>query len=98
ETFKVPGEQFRHLLETLLDRASERDGVVDDPLIDVFGDGQTNGTMPSRRPCRDCCGHDPPPFQCAVDHGRFVLSCQHGTAPLVSPLTTLAMNSTGLLC
>ena len=26
-------------------------------------------------------GHDPPPFRHWVDHGRFVMSCQHGTAP-----------------
>ena len=81
ESFKIPREQFRHASEPIPDRAPELDGVVDDLPRGFFRDGQTNGTMPTRRPGRDCFGHDPPPFGHCVDHGRFVSSCQHGTAP-----------------
>ena len=40
---------------------------MDDPQIVLFLDRQTDGTVPSRRPCRDSFGHDPPP---SVARGR----------------------------
>ena len=81
----VPGEQCRQSLERVIERASERAGIVDDLLIGLFREGHTEGTMPPRRPRRATSGHEPPPFEIYVDQGRFVSLCQQGTAPLQNP-------------
>jgi hypothetical protein len=43
---KVPREEFRHPSETVINRPSERAGIVADLLRGLFRDGQTDGTMP----------------------------------------------------
>src|SRR5436190_1113461 len=50
---EVRGEQLGRFPEAVIDRATERDGIIDDLPIGLFRDGQANGTMPSRRPNRD---------------------------------------------
>ena len=64
---EVHREQLRGLTETIIKGAPKRLGIMDDPQIVLFLDRQTDGTVPSRRPCRDSFGHDPPP---SVARGR----------------------------
>ena len=60
---EVGGKQFGHPPETAVDHLAKLSGVVYDPQIGRFRERQANGTMPSRRTCRDSSGHDPPPSQ-----------------------------------
>ena len=58
---------FLNHAETIIKGAPKRLGIMDDPQIVLFLDRHTDGTVPSRRPCRDSFGHDPPP---SVARGR----------------------------
>src|SRR5262249_4553519 len=58
---EVRREQLRRRSEAFIEQASKLGRVVNRLHIRAFRDGQADGTMPARRPCRASFGHDPPP-------------------------------------
>ena len=82
---EVAREQFGHASEAVVDRASKGAGVVDDPPIGRFRDGQTDGTMPARCVCRGRFGHDPPPFGATWIMAGLPRHVSMGPPPLQNP-------------